>query len=85
MARWPEPRQSEGVKKSILTDFALIQDIVRSIRNLRAEKSVAPSKRIAAIFAAGEKTALLQSQKQIIASLAGLDESQLTDSRIAFG
>ena len=62
----------------MLTDFALIQDIVRSIRNLRAEKSVAPSKRIAAIFAAGEKTALLQSQKLIIASLAGLDELQLT-------
>ena len=77
MARWPEPRQSEREEESLLTDFALIQDIVRSIRNLRAEKSVAPSKRIAAIFAAGEKAALLQSQKQILASLAGLDESQL--------
>ncbi len=63
--------------KQTLTDFALIQDIVRSIRNLRAEKSVAPSKRIAAIFAAGEKSALLESQKQFIASLAGLDEFQL--------
>ena len=39
---------------------------------------MAPSKRIAAIFAAGEKTALLQSQKLIIASLSGLDELQLT-------
>jgi valyl-tRNA synthetase len=78
MARWPEPHESEGHDESILTDFVLIQDIVRSIRNLRAEKSVAPSKHIAAIFAAGEKTALLQSQKQILASLSGLDESQLT-------
>ncbi|HEY9151689.1 MAG TPA: valine--tRNA ligase [Anaerolineales bacterium] len=77
MARWPEPHESEGSDESILTDFALIQDIVRSIRNLRAEKSVAPSRRIAAIFAAGEKTSRLQSQKQIIASLAGLDESHL--------
>jgi valyl-tRNA synthetase len=78
MARWPEAREPEDQKESLLADFALIQDIVRSIRNLRAEKSVAPSKRIAAIFAAGEKTALLQSQKLIIASLSGLDESQLT-------
>ena len=78
MARWPEPRESEASDESTLTDFALIQEIVRSIRNLRAEKSVAPSKRIAAIFAAGEKTVLLQSQKLIIASLSGLDESQLT-------
>ena len=77
MARWPEPRQSAREEELILTDFALIQDIVRSIRNLRVENSVAPSKRIAAIFAAGEKTALLQLQKQIIASLAGLDEFQL--------
>jgi valyl-tRNA synthetase len=77
-ARWPEPHEFEGNDESILTDFALIQDIIRSIRNLRAEKSVAPSKRIAANFAAGERTALLQSQKQIIASLSGLDESQLT-------
>ena len=78
MARWPEPHEPEDQEESLLTDFALIQDIIRSIRNLRAEKSVAPSKRIAAIFAAGEKTALLQSQKLIIASLSGLDESQLT-------
>ena len=77
-ARWPEPHESEASDESILADFALIQDIVRSIRNLRAEKSVAPSKRISAIFAAGEKTALLQSKKQIVASLAGLDESQFT-------
>jgi valyl-tRNA synthetase len=78
VARWPEPRDPEGWEESTLADFALIQEIVRSIRNLRAEKSVAPSKHISAIFAAGEKTALLQSQKPVIASLAGLDEAQLT-------
>ena len=77
MARWPEPHEAEDQVESLLMDFALIQDIVRSIRNLRAEKSVAPSRRIAAIFAAAEKTALLQSQKLIIASLSGLDESRL--------
>ncbi len=77
MARWPEPHEAEDQVESLLMDFALIQDIVRSIRNLRAEKSVAPSRRIAAIFAAAEKTALLQSQKLIIASLSGLDEFQL--------
>src|SRR5271157_5600360 len=78
MARWPEPRESQANDESVLADFALMQDIVRSIRNLRAEKSVTPSKRIEAFFAAGGKTTLLQSQKQILASLSGLDESQLT-------
>jgi len=65
-------------KFNVITDFTLIQEIIRSMRNLRAEKSVPPSKRIAAIFAAGEKAKLLQAQKQIITALAGLDESQLT-------
>ncbi|HRQ22754.1 MAG TPA: hypothetical protein PLF42_04910, partial [Anaerolineales bacterium] len=52
--------------------------IVRSIRNLRAEKGVAPSKKIAATISAGEKLDLLESQKSVIASLAGLDKSQMS-------
>jgi valyl-tRNA synthetase len=60
-----------------LVDFKLIQEIVRSIRNLRAEKGVAPSKRIAASFAAGEKSDLLKDQSKAIASLAGLKEAEL--------
>ncbi len=78
ISRWPEPLEADSLEDSIITDFTLIQDIVRNIRNLRAEKSVALSKRIAAIVAAGEKTSLLESQKSVIASLAGLDESQFT-------
>jgi valyl-tRNA synthetase len=78
VARWPEAHEPEGGEASFLGDFALIQEIVRSIRNLRAEKAVPPAKRIAAIFAAGEKAKLLLSQKEFIATLAGLDESQFT-------
>ena len=48
------------------------------IRNLRAEKNVTPSKRIAASFAAGTKTGLLKEQSRVIASLAGLNEAELT-------
>jgi valyl-tRNA synthetase len=78
VARWPEAHEPKGGEASFLGDFALIQEIIRSIRNLRAEKTVPPAKRITAIFAAGEKAKLLQSQKEIIATLAGLDESQFT-------
>ncbi len=56
VATWPEPREPEGWEESKIADFALVQEIVRSIRNLRAEKNVAPSKRIAATIAAGAKT-----------------------------
>jgi valyl-tRNA synthetase len=78
VARWPEAREPEGWEESRIADFELIQEIVRSIRNLRAEKNVSPSKRIAANFAAGAKTELLQEQEKVIASLAGLNEAELT-------
>jgi valyl-tRNA synthetase len=78
VARWPEPRELEGWEESKIADFELVQEIVRSIRNLRAERVVAPGKRIAATIAAGAKTDLLKEQSKVLASLAGLNEAELT-------
>jgi valyl-tRNA synthetase len=78
IAPWPEPRDPEGWEESKLADFELVQEIVRSIRNLRAEKGVAPSKRIATTIAAGSKMDLLKEQSKVLAALAGLSESELT-------
>jgi valyl-tRNA synthetase len=78
VAGWPTQREAEGWEADKIADFELIQEIVRSIRNLRAEKGVAPSKRIAATFAGGKKTSLLAEQAKVMAALAGLDESQMT-------
>jgi valyl-tRNA synthetase len=77
IARWPEPREPEGWEESKITDFELMQEIVRSTRNVRAEKGVAPSKRIAATIAAGAKMDLLKEQSKVLAALAGLSESEL--------
>jgi valyl-tRNA synthetase len=77
IAGWPEVREPEGWEDSKLADFALIQEIVRSIRNLRAEKGVPPSRRIAATFAGGGKNSLLVEQAEVMAALAGLDASQV--------
>ncbi len=78
VAKWPEPRLLEGWEEARIAEFELIQEIVRSIRNLRAEKNVAHSKRIAANIAAGAKTELLKAQANVIASLAGLSETELS-------
>ena len=78
VAKFPEPRDPEGWEESKIADFTLIQELVRSIRNLRSEKNIAPSKKLAAQIAAGDKTDLLKEQTQMIASLAGLDHSLLT-------
>ncbi len=78
VARFPEPRDPEGWEESKLADFALLQDIIRSIRNLRAEKNLPPSKKLAATLVGGAKTDLLKEQAKVIASLAGLDVAQLS-------
>ncbi len=78
VAKFPEPRDPEGWEEAKIADFALIQELVRSIRNLRAEKGVAPSKKLVANISAGAKAELLKEQAQTIASLAGLDFSLLT-------
>jgi valyl-tRNA synthetase len=81
VAKWPEPRPLEGWEEAKIADFELIQEIVRSIRNLRAEKNVAPSKRIAASISTAAKTDLLNDQAQVIAALAGLDYALLSISQ----
>jgi valyl-tRNA synthetase len=78
VARWPEPHPLEGWEESKVADFTLIQEIVRSIRNLRSEKDVSPARRLVATIAAGDKTGLLKEQSSMIAALAGLDHSQLS-------
>ena len=73
IASWPEPRQEEGWENQCITDFSLVQEIIRAIRNIRSEKNVKPGKRIPAILAAGEKTELFRQQKNIISALAQLE------------
>ncbi len=78
VASWPEPREKEGWEADKIAEFELLQEIVRSIRNLRAEKGVPPSKRIAATLLGGEKTYLLAEQAKVLVALAGLDRDQVT-------
>ena len=77
IAHWPEVHAAEGWEEQTVQDFSLIQEIVRSVRNLRAEKGVAPSKKIGAVIAAGEKAASLNLQKSILCSLANLQINNL--------
>jgi valyl-tRNA synthetase len=73
IASWPEARQSEGWEYEIIANFNLLQEAVRSIRNMRAEKNIKHGKLIPALLSAGEKTETFQKQKGIIATLAQLD------------
>ncbi len=73
IAPWPGPRDVEEWEQHRLAEFTLVQEIIRSIRNLRAERKVSPARRIAATLTGGTKSGLLREQAELITTLAGLD------------
>ena len=82
-ARWPEPRPEEGWEAQKTADFTLIQELVRSVRNLRSEKGVKPGRKVPAVLVAQEHALLLREQSASIAALSGLDlEAMLVIERL---
>ncbi|MEJ2758899.1 MAG: valine--tRNA ligase, partial [Anaerolineales bacterium] len=73
IAKWPEPHPFEGWEEDAIANFNLVMDVIRAIRNLRAEKQVKPGNKIGATITAGDQTATLQSQKATIAALSHLN------------
>jgi valyl-tRNA synthetase len=78
IARWPEPRPEEGWEREKVADFSLVMEIVRAIRNLRAEKSIQPGRLIPATLVSADYAQILEEQATTIAALAHLDSKALT-------
>ena len=78
VAPWPEagPMDEEAEAQ-----MALIMEIVRAIRNARAEYKVEPGRRIEAVIAAGEEYELLSGQRDILITTARLDADKLRIAR----
>jgi len=80
VARWPEaallPAAHAAAFEAALADFGHLQELVRAIRNTRAEKKVELAKKIPATIVAPGKTGWLNEQRAVIATLAKLDEAQ---------
>ena len=77
VAKWPGPREPEGWEETALQSFEKVQEIIRSIRNARAEKNVKPSLKFQPIFVTDEGFDLLQRESQVIAGLTGTYPSQI--------
>ncbi len=75
IARWPEVRADEGWEAEKIANFEQIQEVVRAIRNLRAEKNVKPGLKLSAILV--DDSGLVKQEAKIIAALANLDEKKL--------
>ncbi len=78
VARWPEAAPANPWEDQAITDFTLVMDVVRAIRNLRSEKNVNPKLRIPATLVGGARTSVLQQQSATISALARLDPSKTT-------
>ncbi len=59
-------------------DMGLTMDLIRAIRNIRAEYKVDPSRQVAAFIEAGDAAPMLEAQKGSFARLANLDLDELT-------
>jgi valyl-tRNA synthetase len=76
MSPWPlvdEARLDEEAESRM----ALLMDLVRGIRNVRAEYGVTPGKRIAALVAAGDAAEWLEEQRAVLSALAKLNDAEL--------
>ncbi len=78
IAPWPEPCPIEDWETKKVSQFKLVQEIVRAIRNLRSEKNVEPGKRIPALLISATEIATLQAQSETIIALSGLDSQATT-------
>jgi valyl-tRNA synthetase len=73
IAHWPDTSDQQPTTNN---DFPHIMDIVRAIRNGRAENKVELGRKIAATIVAWDKEPLVNSQRETIARLASLEPTQ---------
>ena len=69
--RWPS--ESGQYDAQAEDHFGRVQEVIRSIRNVRSEYDVPPARRIAAHFSAGEYASLVANNLPVIAMLARLE------------
>jgi len=75
VAPWPEPAARDEAAEA---DMALLMEIIRAVRNARAEYDVKPGQQIAAHISAGTHEALVRDHADILCALARLDPARLT-------
>jgi len=76
VARWPQPREAADWEEAKIAQFSLLQDSIRAIRNLRAERSIKPSRKIGAVFVTEQNGSLYKDYLPMISALAGTDLEQ---------
>ena len=74
VAPGPAPAERDVAAEA---QFERIMEVVRAVRNARAESKVEPARWIEAIVVAGEQAPLFEEQRRVLASLARIDAGRL--------
>lgn len=76
VTNWPHPSHT-GIDEEAEAQMTLLIEIIRTIRNTRAEYNVEPGKKISAYIAAGTNADLLTKHQEILVALARLEKDEL--------
>jgi valyl-tRNA synthetase len=77
---WPEVEETY-LDAQAEADMELLMDLIRQIRNARAEFDVTPGKPVPAIIAGAGKLEVLEAQRGLLTFLAKVDDERLTLTR----
>ena len=78
VAQWPEPLGLEGWEDTTVEGFEGLQEIIRAIRNLRAEKNVKAGRKIPALIVAGDQANIIEENSSFLSKLAHLDPENIS-------
>lgn len=73
---WPEFKSKAD--KKIQSDFAVIQEIISGIRNIRAESRIQPGQKINAIIISNKYEKLIKEQSAVIAGMARIENLKIS-------
>jgi valyl-tRNA synthetase len=78
LAPYPQPSSQERLTRDVaISEFTIVQDIIRAIRNARSENNVEAGKRIPAIIVSDKALSVLSEMRESMMALARLDDSLL--------
>ncbi len=77
IAPWPTYQDIEGWEEQKIAHFNLLQELIRTIRNVRSEKGIPLGQKISATFISQQYSDLLREQLDSIVRLANLDQNQI--------
>ncbi len=78
VAPWPQQMEDEDWEAERIKTFAILQEAIRAIRNIRSENKVNPGSLISAQLVSKQMKTELEANKDAIASLAKLDLTKLS-------